>query len=111
MEVGTGKAPPNSRGMEVPHTDTGDAFAGDFWHCRAAVQRSERDGGRDAKVCLLHVQRRGCGWDDTQWLTCYRNLDSTASALQNLPCKCLRLSKRDGQATSKHPSSSTTMRP
>ena len=51
MEVGTGKAPPNSRGMEVPHTDTGDAFAGDFWHRRAAVQRPERNRGRDAKVC------------------------------------------------------------
>ena len=55
MEVGTSKAPSNSRGMEVPHTDTGDAFASDFWHCRAAVQRSERDGGRDAKVCLSVV--------------------------------------------------------
>jgi hypothetical protein len=52
MEVGTSKAPPNSRSMEVPHTDTSDAFAGDFWHRRATLQRSQRDGGRDAKVSL-----------------------------------------------------------
>ena len=64
MEVGTSKAPSNSRGMEVPHTDTGDAFASDFWHCRAAVQRPKRHGGRNAKVRLSHAQERGCGRDD-----------------------------------------------
>jgi hypothetical protein len=65
MEVGTGEAPAHSRGMEVPDTDTGDAFAGDFGHCRAAVQWSERDGWRDAKVRInphvLSKSERGCG--------------------------------------------------
>ena len=37
MEVGQGKNPANSRDMEVPHTDTGHAFAGNIWHCGVAV--------------------------------------------------------------------------
>jgi hypothetical protein len=37
MEVGTGEAPTNPRGMEVPDTDTGDAFASDYGHCHTAV--------------------------------------------------------------------------
>ena len=50
MEVGKGKNPADSGDMEVPHTDTGHAFAGDFWHRRAAIQWPEWNGWRDAKV-------------------------------------------------------------
>jgi hypothetical protein len=109
MEVGKGKNPADSGDMEVPHTDTGHAFAGNIWHCRAAVQWPERSVWGDAKVRTIGNETDAR--ELSPRLTCPWGVDSTALDLRNHPCKCRPLNKRDGLATSRLPSSSTTMRP
>jgi hypothetical protein len=57
MEVGKGTNPADSGDLEVPHTDTGHAFAGNNGHCGVAVEWPERDGRGDAKVRTTETRR------------------------------------------------------
>jgi hypothetical protein len=110
MEVGKGTNPADSGDLEVPHTDTGHAFAGNNGHCGVAVERPERDGRGDAKVRTIEDETDACELSQKANVS-PRRVDSTALDLRNRPCKCRPLNKRDGPATSRLPSSSTTMRP